>query len=88
MADASSVNKKSRGRPSTGVGTLVGVRLQPELLSALDAYSTHADGTPSRPETVRRIVRDWLIANGYLRTGHREDAEALRPDQLNTENDG
>ena len=83
----SETQKNRGGRPPVNA-TPVTVRVPPELLAALDSYSTHADGNPGRPETVRRIMRDWLMANGYLRPGHVEEDEGLRPDQLTTENDG
>lgn len=42
------------------------VRLQPELLAPLDEASSHI-GEASRPEAIRRIIRDWLIGHGYLK---------------------
>lgn len=42
------------------------VRLQPEPLDALDAFAASEKDAPSRPEAVRRILRDWLIGHGYL----------------------
>ena len=50
-----SVNKK-RGRPATGVGTMVGVRLQPDQLAALDAWIARQAEKPSRPEAIRLIL--------------------------------
>jgi hypothetical protein len=38
-------------------------------LSAVDAFSASEPDKPSRPEAIRRIVRDWLIGNGYLKAG-------------------
>jgi hypothetical protein len=49
-------NKKKMGRPATGVGTMIGVRLQPDQLAALDAWIAAQPDQPSRPEAVRRIL--------------------------------
>ena len=52
------VNKKRRGRPvTTGKGQLVGVRLLPPALAALDTWiARQPEPKPSRPEAVRRIL--------------------------------
>ncbi|TPI13871.1 ribbon-helix-helix domain-containing protein [Mesorhizobium sp. B4-1-1] len=65
MPKSISDNKKSRGRPATGQGTLIGVRLQPELLDPLDKAAANLSET-SRPETIRRIIRSWLVEHGFL----------------------
>ncbi|RDV06432.1 hypothetical protein DXH95_03120 [Sphingorhabdus pulchriflava] len=54
-------NKKRRGRPATGLGTMVGVRLQPKELEAIDSWATSQPDQPSRPEAIRRIVRQVLL---------------------------
>jgi hypothetical protein len=51
----------SRKRPSE-TGTLIGVRLQPESLSRLDAWAAAQDDRPSRPEAVRRLIERGLAA--------------------------
>jgi hypothetical protein len=55
-------NKKSRGRPpTTGTGTLIGVRLQPDQLAALDAWiAARPDPKPSRPEAIRVILGEHV----------------------------
>jgi hypothetical protein len=51
--------KKKRGRPvTTGKGTLVGVRLQPDLLKALDKWAKLND--INRPEAIRRLIEQGL----------------------------
>jgi hypothetical protein len=51
-------NKKKMGRPATGIGTMVGVRLQPDQLAALDNWiAQQPDPKPTRPEAVRQIIR-------------------------------
>lgn len=47
---------KRRGPAPTGVGTLVGVRLHPPQLRALDSWIEQEGGELSRPEAVRRIL--------------------------------
>lgn len=61
------------------------VRVQPDLLAALDAFRAAHDVELSRPEAVRLLVSDGLKAGGYLPAA---DDEALLPDQLNSANDG
>lgn len=46
-------------------GTPVMVRLQPDMLAALDKFIDEQSDI-SRPEAVRLILRDWLIGNQML----------------------
>lgn len=49
--------KKRRGPPPTGIGTLVGVRLQPAQLAALDAWiARQKEPKLTRPEAVRQLL--------------------------------
>jgi len=51
------LTKKRKGPLPTGKGTLVGVRLQPDQLGALDHWiEQQPDPKPTRPEAVRRIL--------------------------------
>ena len=43
------------------------VRIQEDLLNDLDAFIDDEDDKPSRPEAMRRILRDWLVSHGYLK---------------------
>ena len=54
--------EKKRGRPATGQGIPVQVRLRPAELSQVDAWRQQQDGEPSRPEAIRRLVRKGLEA--------------------------
>ncbi|MCW2309737.1 hypothetical protein [Rhodobium gokarnense] len=48
---------------------MLGVRLHDDLLVPLDAFISDEavnPGNPSRPEAIRRILRDWLEERGYL----------------------
>src|SRR3954466_12962576 len=55
--------KRGRGRPKTGIGPNIGLRLYPELEAALDAWiAAQPEPRPSRPEAIRRILRTFLPA--------------------------
>jgi hypothetical protein len=56
------ITKKRRGPAPTGIGTLVGVRLQPDLLASVDRWGTTQDDLPGRPEAIRRLVEIGLKA--------------------------
>jgi hypothetical protein len=56
MKKSINVIKKGRGRPATGQGTLIGVRLQPSQLKALDAWIDKQDASLTRPEAIRAIL--------------------------------
>lgn len=47
--------KKQRGPKPTGKGTLIGVRLQPDLLTQVDAWSAKQT-IESRPEAIRQLI--------------------------------
>jgi len=47
---------KKRGRPATGQGEPVMVRLQPKTLSKLDAWIRKQADAPTRPEAIRRLL--------------------------------
>lgn len=51
-------NTKKIGRPATGKGTLIGVRLQPDLLAWVDAERAKLDPMPSRPEFIRVLIEE------------------------------
>lgn len=55
MSETIPVNKKSRGRPRVGA-TLVGVRIEPDLLAWLDAERAKLEPEATRPEMIRRIL--------------------------------
>jgi hypothetical protein len=60
MSKSINVIKKSRGRPATGQGTLVGVRLQPSHLKALDAWIATQNAPLTRPEAIRAMMETIL----------------------------
>jgi hypothetical protein len=51
---------KKRGRPATGRGRTIGVRIHNGDLAKLDKYRARLDGKPTRPEVIRRIIADFL----------------------------
>jgi metal-responsive CopG/Arc/MetJ family transcriptional regulator len=54
------ITKKRRGPLPTGKGTLIGVRLQPDLLDALDKWAKPSG--IGRPEAIRRLLEKALSA--------------------------
>jgi hypothetical protein len=53
--------KKKMGRPATGRGRTIGVRVHPELDAALDAWiSRQPEPELSKPEAIRRLVSEAL----------------------------
>ncbi len=63
MAQETAITKKRRGPAPTGKGTLVGVRLQPPDLEALDKWiAGQPEPRPSRPQAVRRLMERGLVA--------------------------
>lgn len=61
----SSKNSKGRGRPPVDTER-VDTRLPRDLINGLDAYAVAQDDAPERPESIRRILRDWLSRHGFL----------------------
>ena len=48
--------KKQRGRPRTGVGAPIHVRMKPDQVEAVDAWAAEQPDNPSRAEAIRRLV--------------------------------
>jgi hypothetical protein len=58
--------KRGRGRPETGIGPNIGLRLYPDLDAELERWIlAQADPKPSKPEAIRRLLRQALniVAN-------------------------
>lgn len=77
--------KRMRGRPRIDA-TLVGVRMPPDLLEALDRFARDDGRSLSRPEALRVAFREWAKAKGLISKGPRD--EGKRPDELTSDNDG
>ena len=55
-------NKKKIGRPSTGVGTLVGQRWRDDQLDQIDRWRRGQTDMPGRSEAIHRLVEIGLAA--------------------------
>jgi hypothetical protein len=54
-------NKKPKiGRPKTGIGPPVGLRLYPDLETKIDAWRVQQPDNPGRPEAIRRLLEQAL----------------------------
>jgi hypothetical protein len=60
MAKQTVITKKRRGPSPTGKGTLVGVRLQPAHLKALDGWIANQNAPMTRPEAIRAMMETIL----------------------------
>jgi hypothetical protein len=60
MAKQTVITKKRRGPAPTGKGTLIGVRLQPSQLHALDAWIAKQTSPLTRPEAIRAMMETIL----------------------------
>src|SRR5690348_8742882 len=80
MSRQSVITRKKRGPPATGKGELVGVRIQPNLMQALDRWIAAQQPTASRPEAIRRLVEQALATEtpaGPAKAGGRRRAAEL-----------
>ena len=54
--------KRPRGRPRTGIGPVISVRLYPEMEAALIAWiKRQPEPKPSRSEAIRRLIEKGLV---------------------------
>ena len=65
MAKSIKANPKKRGRPATGKDPMIGARLPPELVTAVDQWSVTEGVT--RSEAIRRLVEIGVKAKGKAR---------------------
>jgi hypothetical protein len=66
---ASSIRDNTNRRRAQQTGTLVGVRLQPDGLAALDAFiAQSAEPGSSRPEAIRTLMDEALKAKSTRTT--------------------
>jgi hypothetical protein len=60
---ADNKKKRGRGRPSTGIGPAVGLRLYPDLQARLDVWiAKQGESDLGRPEAIRRLLDRALAA--------------------------
>lgn len=61
-------NKRGRGRPTVD-SDRVCTRIERDVLDPLDTFAADKEANPdapiSRPEAIRRILKDWLESSGY-----------------------
>lgn len=62
-----STKKLKPGRPPVD-SELLRARMERELIDGIETFAAEQPDKPGRSEAIRRIVRDWLIGNGYLRS--------------------
>jgi len=69
MNDSKTINvkHKKRGRPATGKTPIIGVRIEPDIIEAVEQYRLGKDPEINQSEAIRRILREWLAKNGYLK---------------------
>ena len=51
--------KKKMGRPPTDSEPVM-IRMQPNMIAAVDEYRRSLEDLPTRPEAIRRILADFL----------------------------
>ena len=56
METSTGDNAKTRKQRATQTGTLVGTRLQPEMLEELDGFRAQQRPIPTRPEAMRHLA--------------------------------
>lgn len=67
-------NRKSRGRPKTGIGSPVGLRLYADQEAAVDTWIEGLpDPKPSRPEALRQLVARGLSDTSPTASGVTSD---------------
>lgn len=53
--------KRGRGRPRTGIGKVIGLRLYANMEAQLDAWiEAQPEPKPSKPEAIRRLLGEAL----------------------------
>ena len=62
--------KRGRGRPRTGIGKPVGLRLYPELERRVDQWASRQPDEPGRPEAIRRLIEIALAAKSKRQSNH------------------
>lgn len=75
-------NKKKIGRPSTGVGTLVGQRWRDDQLRQIDHWRRAQADKPGRSEAIRRLVELALAVKSPAKQTSRARATAMAGKQL------
>jgi len=64
--------KRGRGRPKTGIGKPVGLRLYPELERRVDQWASNQADQPGRPEAIRRLIEIALTTKSKRQSNRGE----------------
>ena len=68
-------SKRKRGRPATGSGEVIGLRLQPDLEKTLERWMKDQDElTLTKQEAIRRLLKRALDADVNLQGDRGSDA--------------
>lgn len=68
-------SRRKRGRPATGSGEVIGLRLRPELEKALERWMKDQDElTLTKQEAIRRLLRKALDVDGGLQGDRSHEA--------------
>jgi hypothetical protein len=70
---------KKRGRPATGRGQTIGVRIHDETLAVLDKWIARQAALPTRPEAIRIALSDWLTGLGLIKECEDDPENASGP---------
>lgn len=65
LAQMKKVERKKPGPKATGKGEQVVVRIQPDLMAALEEHQT-AIGSETRAATIRQVLTDFFKRKGIL----------------------
>lgn len=60
------VPQKNKGRPSTGQNPRVGVRLDRDIIDAIERFRSEEPDNPNTSQAIRRLLRESLEKLGYL----------------------
>jgi hypothetical protein len=60
IVDINKQKKRRPGRPVTGIGPIIAVRLYPDQSAKLDTWIAQQTDAPSRPEAIRRLLAKAL----------------------------
>ena len=64
--------KRGRGRPATGIGKPVGLRLYPDLERRIDEWASKQFDRPGRPEAIRRLIEIALTTKSKRQSNRGE----------------
>jgi hypothetical protein len=64
--------RRGRGRPPTGIGKPVGLRLYPDLERRVDQWAANQADKPGRPEAIRRLIEIALTTKLKRQSDRRE----------------